>query len=224
MKKFVLPIVAVLIITVGVFAVSCTTDDLQNLLEVAQSTAGLESLVVVILAVEEALEITDVTDTLADGSEVLTVFAPNNAAFIALFEAIEQVDENNYTVDEDGNGIIDDTDIGNFLGSLVSLGLADTTEEAVEFVGDVLSLHVISDQKLMASDVIAADGGEIGPTDLVIDSTAINLGVSVVDNTVTLTPDSDTSTAADIAATDVEASNGVAHVLSGVLLPLSLDF
>ena len=226
MKKLIIPIAIVLAVALGVFAVSCTSDDLQNLLEVAQSTEGLESLVNVILAVEAAaadLELEDpgITDALADESATLTVFAPNNAAFVALFETIEELDENAYTVDENGNGIIEDADILNFIDSIIALGLAGDTAEVIDFLVDVISLHVIG-EVLFAADVIAADGGSIGPTLLVIDETGVNLGVSVVDSTVTLTPDTATSTEADIAATDVEASNGVAHVLSGVLLPLSL--
>ena len=218
MRKLVIPVFA-LLIALSVFVVSCTTDDVKNLLQVATSTDGLESLVNVITAIEEnATEDPGFTDALADETLTLTVFAPNNAAFVALFEAIEAADEASYTVDANGNGIIENDDITNFIGSIISLGLANNTAEVIDFLIDVVSLHLIVGEKLLAADVVAADGDAIGPTLL----DGVSLDVSVADSTVTLTPDSSTSTAADIADTGVEASNGVAHVLSGVLLQLSL--
>jgi uncharacterized surface protein with fasciclin (FAS1) repeats len=216
MKKLVIPILA-LLVAISVLVVSCTTDDdVQNLLEIAQSTPGLDSLVNVILAVEAAGEFDDFTSALADESLVLTVFAPNNDAFVALFELIESLDEDEYTVDEDGDGIINDTDITNFINSIIAIGLAEDAAEVVDFLVDVLGLHIIAGEKLLAADVVAAadDSGSIGPT-----LAEVDLLVEVEESVVTITPDDEGSTGADIVDTDVEGSNGVAHVINAVLLP-----
>jgi uncharacterized surface protein with fasciclin (FAS1) repeats len=64
----------------------------------------------------------------------------------------------------------------------------------------------------MADDVIAADGSSIGPTD----QAGVNLNVTVAGSDVTLAPD-DGSTGADIVQTDIEASNGVAHLIDAIM-------
>jgi uncharacterized surface protein with fasciclin (FAS1) repeats len=182
---------------VGVFFVSCDNEELKNLLEIAQSTDGLESLVNVIAYAEEyAAEYPGITEGLADVSLTITIFAPNNEGFVAVFGDI------------DGDGFVEAEDIRDELG-------LDDAANAEDLLG-ILGLHVIEDQELFASDVIAADGGSIGPT---ASDPAVDLLVTVQDSTVTLTPDVFSSTGADIVTTDVDASNGVAHILGGVLLP-----
>ena len=92
-------------------------------------------------------------------------------------------------------------------------GFTDT--ELADNLLTILAYHIILDQKLMASDVIAADGGSIGPTEADPEGT-VNLDVSVSGSDVTLIPD-DGESGADIEKTDIEASNGVAHTVDDVI-------
>ena len=83
------------------------------------------------------------------------MFAPHNAAFVALFETLEELDENAYTGDENGKGIIEDANIVNFIDFIIALDLAGNTAEAIDFLVGVISLHVIG-EILFAADEIAA--------------------------------------------------------------------
>lgn len=97
-----------------------------------------------------------------------------------------------------------------FAATLEELGL---TAEAVlgdpELLTNVLLYHVV-DGAVFAADVVGLDGQEV---------TTLNgetISVSVVDGGVVL---NDT---VNVVATDIEASNGVIHVIDSVLLPLAV--
>jgi uncharacterized surface protein with fasciclin (FAS1) repeats len=187
------------VISLGVFFVSCDNNgaSLQNLLELAQGTAGLESLVNVIVYVDaNSSENPEVANTLADETETITVFAPVNAAFVAALG------------DNDSDGVVELEDIEDLRDAL-SL----TDEETADALLGILAYHFILDQKLMATDVIAANGSSIGPTEADGDP---NLSVTVVGSVVTLEPD-DGESGADITTTDVEGSNGVVHLIDDVM-------
>jgi uncharacterized surface protein with fasciclin (FAS1) repeats len=199
MKKLVIPIVAVLIITVGIFAVSCTSDDdLQNLLEIAQSTAGLESLVNVVLFVDaNATDDPELAAALADESLTITVFAPNNEAFVAVFG------------DNDGDGIVEEEDIQDFADAAFSGDLTATADALL----DVVSYHLVLGT---AYDSTAVVGLIDDPTG--IDTVAeVALLVTQPDTDIILDPEDGTSEAALTSTLDVEASNGIAHVIAAVL-------
>jgi transforming growth factor-beta-induced protein len=199
MKRFMVPIIAVLVIAVGVFFVSCDNDGgggaLQNVLEIAQGNAELASLVNIIEYADQYDPFDpDIAGTLADGTETITGFTPNNDAFVAVFG------------DNDSDGVVELEDIQDFRDDN-----SYTDAELGNGLTDVLSYHVIYGVKLMAADVVAADGSSIGPTDA-----GVNLNVTVAGSDVTLDP-ADGTTGADIVQTDIEASNGVAHVIDAVM-------
>jgi len=199
MKRLVALTVVVVLMSFGMFFVSCDNEEaLQNLLEIAQSTEGLESLLVVIAYIEKHVEDAGVLEDLADHSLSFTVFAPNNAAFVEFFGA-------------EGT-ILTETDITE--SSLRSL--VETDEEFAGELLDVLGLHVIEDQELYETDIIAADNSSIGPTLYGEGTNYLDVAVSV-ENIIRLTPDIVQGVPAYIETTDIEASNGVAHIIDGVL-------
>lgn len=122
-----------------------------------------------------------------------TVFAPNDAAFIGLAQALgfEGSDEGaafSYLVD-----------------ALALLGGGD----AIPLLGEVLTYHVAggalgSEDVLAATSIQTVQGGTLG-----VD------GLALVD----ADPDVANPT---LIATDIAASNGIAHVIDGVLLPADL--
>jgi len=199
MKNFAVLSIVFVLMSFGLIFVSCDNEEaIQNLLQIAQSTEGLESLLVVIAFIEENVTDAGVLEDLADHSLTFTVFAPNNAAFVEFFET-------------EGT-VITETDITeSWLGSIY-----DTDAEIAEALLDVLGLHVIEDQELFETDLLAADDSTIGPT--LYDQGTNYLNVSVnVENRIRLTPDIVQGAPGYIQTTDIEASNGVAHIIDGVM-------
>jgi uncharacterized surface protein with fasciclin (FAS1) repeats len=92
-----------------------------------------------------------------------------------------------------------------FEQALVDLGL--TTEEllASPDLSDILTYHVVAG-KIMAADAIAADGTEVETVN------GDTIAVSVVDGNVMIDD-------AIVTTADLEAQNGVVHVIDSVLLP-----
>ena len=118
---------------------------------------------VLVAAVQEA----DLVDVLS-GNRQLTVFAPTDAAFGELADAL-------------------DVEVEDLLG-------LDNLEE-------ILTYHVTSGRRSAASVVNAPRVNTLSGAAVDVDGTTLNDGQ------------------AEIVATDIEASNGIVHVIDGVLLP-----
>lgn len=118
---------------------------------------------VLVAAVQEA----DLVDVLS-GNRQLTVFAPTDAAFGELADAL-------------------DVEVEDLLG-------LDNLEE-------ILTYHVTSGRRSAASVVNAPRVNTLSGAAVDVDGTTLNGGQ------------------AEIVATDIEASNGIIHVIDGVLLP-----
>ena len=190
----------VVLMSFGLTFISCdNAEGMKNLLEIAQETEGMESLLVVIAFIEENLTDTGILEDMADDSLSFTVFVPNNEAFVDFFEA-------------EGT-VLTETDITeSWMASLY-----DTDEEFAEELLNLLGLHVIEDQELFEVDLIAADNDSIGPT--LYDEGTTYLDVAVdFENNVRLTPDN-WYPSGYILTTDIEASNGVAHTIDPVMYP-----
>ena len=117
-------------------------------------------------------------EVLSDPNEMLTVFAPTDAAFLELLDA---------------------------LGMSADELLAET-----ELLNEVLAYHVVP-SILYAEDVVALDGVYVGTF---LEGTAVS--VSVVDGSVFIDD-------SEVVVADVEASNGVVHVIDSVLLPAEVE-
>ncbi|MEM9230859.1 MAG: fasciclin domain-containing protein [Pseudomonadota bacterium] len=135
----------------------------------------------------------DLAGVLASDAVDLTVFAPTDAAFIALAEA----------VGFDGSG--EEEAFAYIVEALTLLGSGDP----VPLLTDVLTYHVLPDS-LQSAQVLASETLEtfLG-AELTVD------GASLED----LEPDLPN---ANLTALDIQASNGIVHVIDGVLLPADL--
>jgi serralysin len=143
---------------------------------------------------ESAVVAADLAGVLDDPNANVTVFAPTDTAFVSLAESL-------------GFAGGSETDAFGYLVEALTLLSGGT--DPIPLLTDVLLYHVAAGQ-LTASDVLSAS--EI-PTLL-----GPSLGVSGT-NLVDGDPD-----IADpgIVLTDVQASNGIVHVIDGVLIPADL--
>lgn len=156
------------------FFTSCSDDEVTpvpSIVEIAVGDANFSVLV-------DLLTRADLVETL-QGDGPFTVFAPTNAAFVALLEELEY---------EDVDALVE--------------GLG------IEFVTTVLLNHVIVGAKVLSSSL--TDGQEVTPAGG--DDFTINLGTPV-----TITDAN--GRVSNITAVDIDASNGVIHVISKVILP-----
>ena len=78
-------------------------------------------------------------------------------------------------------------------------------------LADILTYHVVPGE-VLAADVVGLDGQTV----TTVNGATITVGVAD-DGTVTLTDAAGNEVA--VVATDVQASNGVIHVIDGVLMP-----
>jgi uncharacterized surface protein with fasciclin (FAS1) repeats len=199
MKKIFIPIAAVLLISLGVLFVGCGQGEkLKNLLKIAQSTEGLESLVNVVLFVDEYATVDpELAASLSDESLTLTVFAPNNEAFVAA------------GLDFDEDGIVESED-------LIAIADGDETGFA-DFLLDIVLYHLVPDTAYDSDAIVAL----IGDPDGIDTAAEVALLVTKPDTDIILDPEDDTQEAALTSTLDIEASNGIAHVIADVLgLPI----
>lgn len=147
-------------------------NDCQTIVELAASDPNLSTLVA---AVQKA----GLVEAL--GGEDLTVFAPTDAAFGALLDA---------------------------------LGLESLDDLTVEQLTPILLYHVVP--AVVMADAAIDLAGDEG----VAETLGGTITLSIEETSLVLDGD---EAAATVTATDVEACNGVVHVIDGVLLPSILD-
>ena len=141
----------------------------------------------------EAVKTAELAGVLDDPNADLTAFAPTDAAFVKLAEDL------GYDGGDEAGAW------GYLVEALTLLGGGDP----IPLLTQVLTYHVAG-ESLQASQVIAA--GEVATLQggvLTLD------GLSLVD----AEPDLDNP---ELVATDIQAANGVVHVIDGVLLPADL--
>jgi uncharacterized surface protein with fasciclin (FAS1) repeats len=98
-----------------------------------------------------------------------------------------------------------------FAAALEALGITAEQLLASEDLTSILTYHVVAG-KLMAADVLAAvEAG--GGTAMVETLNGASISVSVVDGNVVI------DGTATVVAVDLEAGNGVVHVIDAVILP-----
>ncbi|WP_159808593.1 fasciclin domain-containing protein [Litoreibacter roseus] len=141
-----------------------------------------------------AVEAAGLAGALDDPDADLTVFAPNDAAFVGLAQALG----------------FEGTDEGAAFGYIVdALTLLSGGGDPIPLLKDILLYHVVP-EALDSDAVLSAEGI---PT-LLGASLGVD-GLSLVD------ADPDVADPSLI-ATDIAASNGIAHVIDGVLLPVDV--
>ena len=141
-------------------------------------------------------------DTVPD----LTVFAPEDDAFKSLAATIAAVTGNTAPTDEAGT-------IGFLADALTLLGKGD----ASGLLTDILTYHVHAGVVRLADVAALGDGANVSTLQ------GSNL-VTDLDTTPPSLIDADNGVAnPGIIATDIDATNGVIHVLDGVLLPVSVS-
>ncbi len=182
MRKFIvlLSLIAMLLAAVPAFAQD-TPGTIAEIV-VASATGDNPEFATLLTAVQAADPA--VLEALSNPEAALTVFAPTDAAFAALAEALGE---------EAFNGV-----------------LADQAA-----LTGILLFHVV-DGKLMSSDVAAAFEAA--------DSSIIklpSLNGQYIDFTLSEAGDILVNANANLVATDIEASNGVIHVIDAVILPES---
>jgi serralysin len=133
-------------------------------------------------------------DVLADADADLTVFAPDDAAFLGLAATL------GYTGTSESSA---------FDYLVESLTLLSGGADPVPLLTEILLTHVVP-ESLQASQVLASS--ELGSLQ------GLGLGVS---GATLVDADPDLANPA-IVATDIQAANGVVHVINGVLLPADI--
>lgn len=141
----------------------------------------------------EAVVAAGLADTLNTASLDVTVFAPKDSAFIGLAQALGYSGS-----DEEGT-------LSYLLEALNLLSAGN----GIELLQTVLTYHV-ADESLQASQVL---GGS--PINTLAGASLTVDGASLVD------ADPDIANP-NIVATDIQAANGIIHVLDGVLIPADL--
>ncbi|MEO9893729.1 fasciclin domain-containing protein [Aurantibacter sp.] len=186
MKKIVLLKSAFLFAFLSLLVSSCSNsdddnviipEDEMNIVETAQETDILSSLVAALLKADEN-DYSNLVGTLS-GAGPFTVFAPTNEAFTNLLNGL------------DGYDSLEDFD----------------TPEKQELLASILTYHVVAAKAestdLSNGQAITTVQGE----DLTIN---IDGGVFIADAT---------DTNAEVISADIQASNGVVHVINKVLIP-----
>lgn len=174
MRKLSILLAIVAIFVLGVVPNIAQDDASNTIADIVINSAGAdEAEFTVLLAAVQAADPIFV-EALSNPDGAWTVFAPTDAAFVALLEALE-------------------TDAATIL--------ADT-----ELLNSVLAYHVVPGI-IPAVDVVALDGALLGT---LLDGYALEISVSDEGAFVN---------ESTIVATDIEADNGIVHVIDAVLVP-----
>ncbi|MGH1504178.1 MAG: fasciclin domain-containing protein [Acidimicrobiales bacterium] len=152
-------------------------------------------------------EVAEEADEMADeemaGDTIVDIAAANDD-FTILVQAVQAaglVD----TLSGDGPFTVFAPTDAAFEAALANLGLTAEELLASEDLGSILTYHVVPGA-VMAADVVGLDGQQVE---------------TVNGESVTITVDGDTVMVdgANVVTTDIEASNGVIHVIDAVILP-----
>ncbi len=143
---------------------------------------------------ESAVITAGLAAALDDPTADLTVFAPNDAAFVGLAQTL---------------GFTGTSESEAFAYLVEALTLLSGGSDPVPLLTDILLYHV-APGSLFAADVLAAE------------SITTLLGADVGVSGTTLVDGDQDLTDPNIIAVNVEASNGVVHVIDGVLIPVDV--
>jgi serralysin len=142
----------------------------------------------------KAVQAAGLADALNDPNADLTVFAPNDAAFMNLAKTL---------------GFKGTTEAAAFDFVVDALTLLSGGASPIPLLTDILLYHVVP-ESLQASQVLSS-----ASIDTLLGPTLGVSGTSLVDGDPDLANPS-------IIATDIQAANGVVHVIDGVLIPVDI--
>lgn len=187
---------AALALTLSLGAAACASD--EDPISADEATEEVES------ATEEMTD--EATDEMADemaGDTIVDIAAANDD-FSILVQAVQAAGLVETLSGEGPFTVFAPTDAA-FEAALADLDLTAEELLASEDLGSILTYHVVPGA-VMAADVVGLDGQEVE---------------TVNGESVTITVDGDTVMVdgATVVTTDIEASNGVIHVIDAVLLP-----
>jgi uncharacterized surface protein with fasciclin (FAS1) repeats len=174
-------------VVLSVGLVACQAEEVEVLPTIAETAVEAGTFVNLVAA----LTATELVGTFLDAEAgPFTVFAPDDAAFVALISLVN-----------DELGLVEG-DVG-FVADLNGLVAA----VGLPYVKDVLLYHVVAGE-FFAADVVQVTGFNTLLEDYTLE-VAVEGGVVSLSGLVS----------ADITTADIEASNGVIHVIDFVLLP-----
>lgn len=183
---------AALLLAFGLTAAACGSDT-ETVSELADGATEV---------VEDAME--DDEEAMADLPATVVDIAASSDDFSTLVAAVTEADlvetlqgEGPFTVFAPTNAA--------FAQALTDLGLTAEELLASPDLSGILTYHVVAG-KILAADAIAADGTEIATVN------GDTIAVSVVDGNVMID-------GATVTSADLEAGNGVVHVMDSVILP-----
>jgi uncharacterized surface protein with fasciclin (FAS1) repeats len=182
---------AVLLLAFGLIAAACGSDT-EDAAEASTDT------------VEEADEAMEEEEAMADLPATVVYIATSNDDFSTLVAALTEA-ELVETLQGDGPFTVFAPTNAAFNQALADLDLTAEELLASPDLSGILTYHVIAG-KIMAADAIAADGTEIETVN------GDTVAVSVVDGNVMIDD-------ATVMIADLEAENGVVHVIDSVILP-----
>lgn len=182
---------AVLLLAFGLIAAACGSDT-EDAAEASTDT------------VEEADEAMEEEEAMADLPATVVDIATSNDDFSTLVAALTEA-ELVETLQGDGPFTVFAPTNAAFNQALADLDLTAEELLASPDLSGILTYHVIAG-KIMAADAIAADGTEIETVN------GDTVAVSVVDGNVMIDD-------ATVMIADLEAENGVVHVIDSVILP-----
>lgn len=180
-------------VVLSVGLVACQQAEEEEVLPTIAEIAVAEEFTLLV----DALTVAGLVDTFADAEEgPFTVFAPTDLAFVALLGFVN-----------DAYGLEGDAALES-LDDFIALLVGEVGEEAaVAYLTDVLLYHVVGGA-FFAEDVVLVAGFNT-LLDEVLEVDVTEAGVFVGNDIAT----------AKVTATDIEASNGVIHVIDFVLVP-----
>ena len=193
---------AALLIALAMTAVACGDDTETTVNDAADAAAdAMEDEAMEDEAMEDdALE----DDAMADLPATVVDIAASSDDFSTLVAAVTEA-ELVETLQGEGPFTVFAPTNAAFEQALADLGLTADELLASEDLAGILTYHVVAG-KIMAADAIAADGTEVATVN------GDTIEVSVVDGSVMID-------GATVVTADLEAGNGVVHVIDSVILP-----
>jgi len=193
---------AALLLTIGLTATACgsdtpVVDSTQD--AVAEATSEADDAMA-----DDDAAMEDESDAMADLPATVVDIAASNDDFSTLVAAVTEA-ELVETLQGEGPFTVFAPTNAAFEQALADLGLTAEELLASEDLTGILTYHVVPG-KILAADAIAADGTEVATVN------GDTIAVSVVDGNVMID-------GATVTTADLEAGNGVVHVIDSVILP-----